>query len=95
MAKAIEQVKNLTIGHAALGYRGGVAGSVRQQVHDGDTINVRAVGNFGVRFLGIENTSQILRPENYYTIPNPEDRLFVPEEYVPLFTGTGWRTQAQ
>jgi endonuclease YncB( thermonuclease family) len=55
MAKAIEQLKSgLVIGHAALGFRGGVTGSVRQQVHDGDTINVRAVGNFGVRFLGVD-----------------------------------------
>jgi hypothetical protein len=55
MAKAIEQLKSgLTVGYAALGFRGGVTGSVRQQVHDGDTINVRAVGNFGIRFLGVD-----------------------------------------
>lgn len=55
MAKTIKQLKSgLTVGHAALGFRGGVAGSVRQQVHDGDTINVRAIGNFGIRFLGVD-----------------------------------------
>ena len=55
MGKAIEQLKSgLIVGHAGLGFRGGVAGSVRQQVHDGDTINVRALGNFGVRFLGVD-----------------------------------------
>jgi endonuclease YncB( thermonuclease family) len=55
MGKAIEQLKSgLIVGHAGLGFRGGVIGSVRQQVHDGDTINVRALGNFGVRFLGID-----------------------------------------
>ena len=27
----------------------------------------------------------LLRSENYHTIPNVEDRLFVPEQYVPLF----------
>jgi endonuclease YncB( thermonuclease family) len=55
MAKAIEQLKSgLVVGHAGLGFRDGVIGSVRQQVHDGDTINVRALGNFGVRFLGID-----------------------------------------
>jgi endonuclease YncB( thermonuclease family) len=55
MGKAIEQLKSgLIVGHAALGFRGGVTGSVRQQVHDGDTINVRALGNFGVRFLGVD-----------------------------------------
>ncbi len=55
MPKAVEQVDaRFTAGHAALGFRGGVTGSVRQQVHDGDTLNVRAVGNFGVRFLGVD-----------------------------------------
>jgi len=55
MTKAIEQLKSgLIVGHAGLGFRDGVAGSVRQQIHDGDTINVRAIGNFGVRFLGID-----------------------------------------
>ena len=55
MAKAIEQLKSgLIVGHAGLGFRDGVTGSVRQQVHDGDTINVRALGNFGVRFLGVD-----------------------------------------
>ncbi len=50
-------------GRSALGYRGGVAGSIRQQVHDGDTINVRAVGNFGVRFLGVD------APEISFALP--------------------------
>ena len=55
MTKAIEQLPSgLIIGHAALGLHGGKPGSVRQQVHDGDTIIVRAPGNFGVRFLGID-----------------------------------------
>jgi endonuclease YncB( thermonuclease family) len=55
LAKAIEQLKSgLIVGHAGLGFRDGVTGSVRQQVHDGDTINVRALGNFGVRFLGVD-----------------------------------------
>ncbi len=64
MSKAIEQLESgLIVGHVALGFRGGVSGSVRQQVHDGDTINVRATGNFGVRFLGVD------APEISFTIP--------------------------
>jgi len=55
VAKAIEQLRGgLTVGYAALGERGGATGSVRQQVYDGDTITVRADGNFGVRFLGVD-----------------------------------------
>lgn len=58
MAKAIQQLRNgLTVGRAGLGERGepqGAVGSVRQQVYDGDTVTVRAIGNFGVRFLGVD-----------------------------------------
>ena len=64
MAKAIEQLNSgLTVGRAGLGYHGTGIGSVRQQVHDGDTINVRAVGNFGIRFLGVD------APEISFTLP--------------------------
>jgi endonuclease YncB( thermonuclease family) len=67
MAKAIEQLKSgLIVGHVGLGFRGGVTGSVRQQVHDGDTINVRALGNFGVRFLGVD------APEISFRLPGEE-----------------------
>jgi len=67
MGKAIEQLKSgLIVGHAGLGFRGGVVGSVRQQVHDGDTINVRALGNFGVRFLGVD------APEISFKLPGGE-----------------------
>ena len=30
-------------------------------------------------------------PQAYATIANPEDRLYVPSEYVPLFVEAGWR----
>jgi hypothetical protein len=33
----------------------------------------------------------LLPPQHYHTIPFPEDRLFVPAEYVPLFVEHGWR----
>src|SRR3712207_4929577 len=46
-----------------LGERSGVTGSVRQQVYDGDTINVHGDGNFGVRFLGVD------APEISFTLP--------------------------
>ena len=61
--KAIEQWRSgQTVGYAALGLYGNEPGSVRRQVHDGDTVTVRAAspdpeemtGNFGVRFLGID-----------------------------------------
>ena len=63
MSKAIDQVKDLTVGYMALGLHGSSVGTVKQQVHDGDTINVLAVGNFGVHLLGID------APEISFTLP--------------------------
>jgi len=69
LAKAIERLGwGLTVGHAALGLYGSGIGSVRQQVHDGDTVNVRTTGNFGVRLLGVD------APEISFTLP-PENRF--------------------
>ena len=66
MPKAIEKWDNgWTVGHAALGFRSGAAGSVRQETHDGDTINVRAIGNLGIRFLGVD------APEISFKLPGP------------------------
>jgi endonuclease YncB( thermonuclease family) len=36
----------------------------------------------------------LIQPQNYYTIPNMEDRLFIPTEFVPLFVEAGWKRQA-
>ena len=38
-------------------------------------------------------TNTLLRPENYFTIASLEDRLYVPEEYVPLFDDEGWQRE--
>jgi hypothetical protein len=35
----------------------------------------------------------ILRPQSYFRIPNPEDRLFLPPAFVPLFVAHGWRLE--
>ncbi|MDX1912115.1 MAG: hypothetical protein SFV22_11540 [Saprospiraceae bacterium] len=40
--------------------------------------------------LSDEGATQLLRPENYYTIENAEDRLHVPPEYLPVFEAYGW-----
>jgi endonuclease YncB( thermonuclease family) len=64
MAMAIDQTQGgLTYGTFGLGIHGSGPGSVVQQVHDGDTVNVRAIGNFSVRFLGIDT------PEVSFTLP--------------------------
>ena len=77
MAKAIEQIlnsggKTLTIGHFGLGMHGQDVGSAKQQVHDGDTITVRALGNLGVRFLGVD------APEISFRLPGIGQQQFIP-----------------
>ncbi len=34
---------------------------------------------------------QILAPQLSYTITNHEDRLYIPDEYIPLFEQAGWK----
>jgi hypothetical protein len=34
---------------------------------------------------------RLIVPQKYYTVPNVEDRLFVPAEYVPLFEKKRWK----
>jgi hypothetical protein len=40
------------------------------------------------------SADRLLEPQLYYRIRRPEDRLFVPGQYVPLFREKGWRTVA-
>jgi len=35
----------------------------------------------------------LLKPQNYHTVANVEDRLFIPGDYVPLFERAGWQKQ--
>jgi hypothetical protein len=37
------------------------------------------------------NHDALLAPQDYFQVANPEDRLFIPAEYVPLFVEHGWR----
>lgn len=43
--------------------------------------------------LSDAGTTTLLRPTNYFVTTNIEDRLFVPEEYVPLWVEEGWRRE--
>ena len=65
MAKAItsNSETNMTMGFAHLGEYQNKPGSPESQVHDGDTLNVKAAGNFGIRFLGIDT------PEVSFSLP--------------------------
>lgn len=60
---------------------------------------------FEVRYLGrkevpvravidlSKNDTVLLRPQSYFKIQRPEDRLFVPPEFVPLFAAKGWQLE--
>jgi hypothetical protein len=37
------------------------------------------------------NDNALLPPQAYPDIPLPEDRLFIPAEYVPLWVEHGWK----
>jgi len=39
------------------------------------------------------DSDRLIAPQRDFTIANPEDRLFIPAEYVPLFADRGWRTR--
>jgi endonuclease YncB( thermonuclease family) len=69
---------------------------------DSDPLRFEA---FEIRYLGrgeapnravidlSRNDDVMLRPQSYFKIPRPEDRLFVPSEFVPLFAARGWRLE--
>ena len=52
----IESRPSGTVGHVALGWTPNMKGykTPEAAVHDGDTVSVRPLGNFGVRFLGVD-----------------------------------------
>jgi hypothetical protein len=51
----------------------------------------RAPSRWLIDLAAAEDDPTLLPPEAYPLVPNAEDRLFVPEEYVPLFAARGWR----
>lgn len=83
MAKTIEQLRSgLTIARLGLGMRGSAVGSVAQAVHDGDTIDVRAPEDFGIRLLGVdapEVSAQLpdSNPDDYPSLSSPRWEAFL------------------
>jgi hypothetical protein len=70
-----------------------------------DPVNPLRLEAFELRFLSrqkppdrwvIDLTKQddiLLHPQNYFSIPRAEDRLFINPEHVPLFLQAGWVRQ--
>ncbi|GAA4072720.1 thermonuclease family protein [Nonomuraea soli] len=79
MAKAIEQpVPGITVGHGLLARSRGAAQPLDKVVHDGDTINIAADGNFGVRMLGVD------APEVSFELPRHADFPDDPKSFVKI-----------
>jgi hypothetical protein len=82
---------------------------VRQARLNGDGVfnpaNPLRFEAFEIRYLGrreapnravidlSRNDDVILRPQSYFRIPNPEDRLFIPPAFISLFVSRGWRLE--
>ncbi|WP_336215743.1 thermonuclease family protein [Nonomuraea sp. LPB2021202275-12-8] len=79
MAKALEQpVPGITVGHGLLARRNGTAEPVSKVVHDGDTINIAADGNLGVRLLGVD------APEVSFQLPRNPDFPDFPKGFARI-----------
>jgi endonuclease YncB( thermonuclease family) len=62
-----------------------------------EAFEIRYLGRAEVPTRGVidlsRNDDVILRPQSYFKIPLPEDRLFIPSEFIPLFAAKGWRLE--
>ena len=78
----------------------------RQHLGVFDDGNPLSLDPFELRFLGrreapsrwvIDMTARrpvLLKPTDYYEVPNPEDRLFINSEHVPLFRERGYHVRS-
>ncbi|HEV8690741.1 MAG TPA: hypothetical protein VGQ91_10625, partial [Ideonella sp.] len=87
MAKAIESILGRATGH--FGLEADTHGNVldpHRSVHDGDTFTVRALGNFGLRFLGIDTPEisfQLPGKKAFTAIDKPEWEAFLADPFAP------------
>jgi hypothetical protein len=62
-----------------------------------EAFEIRYLGRAEAPMRGVidlsKNDKVILRPQSYFKIPLPEDRLFIPGEFVPLFAAKGWQLE--
>lgn len=74
------------MGQAKLGWHGAGFGSVKQNVHDGDTVNVSFFKNLGVRFLGMDT------PEISFQLPGDDAFVALSQPAWTQFFASGeWR----
>jgi endonuclease YncB( thermonuclease family) len=78
--------QNLKLGLSAFGLHGKKIGSVKQIVHDGDTLNTRLIHNLGVRFLGIDT------PEMSFPLPGSNTFINLSDKrWAEFFKSGKWR----
>lgn len=80
--------KGLTIGHFGLGIHADHVGSPANEVHDGDTVKVRALGNFSVRFLAIDTPEISLQfpgTKGFPNISNEKWEKFLTDPFAPEY----------
>ena len=62
-----------------------------------EAFEIRYLGRREPPFRAVIDLSRdddvILRPQSYFHIRNPEDRLFIPPAFIPLFVSRGWRLE--
>src|SRR5215211_2624903 len=84
--KALEVKGVFTMGHFKFGMRNNAHGTLKQEVHDGDTVGQSTALNFSTRFLGID------APEVSFTIRTAN--TFVPighEKWNAFWTSGEWK----
>jgi endonuclease YncB( thermonuclease family) len=88
--KALWVKNTIKMGEANFGFHGSDTGSVREIVHDGDTVNVRLSENLGVRFLGMDS------PEVSFEFPGTGGFLKLSNPKWDTFFRSGdWRAGVQ
>ncbi len=85
MAKALEVKNNFKMGHFQFGFHGQQRGSVKQIVHDGDTVSLNTSFNFGTRFLGIDT------PEVSFNIRNDSFISLSNLQWTQFFVSGEWK----
>jgi hypothetical protein len=78
------------IGTAGLGAHGVSIGSVKENVHDGDTIFVRALTNISIRFLGLDTPEISFRPPGSGAFTETDEQVWVDYLADPF---TGWNAE--
>ncbi len=77
----------MTVGHVGFGHVKNSIGSPGKKIHDGDTIEVRAIGDFGIRFLGVDAAEVSCQLKGSKGFPSMGSEKWVKYLTDPFVTG--------